>query len=123
MLEWLWRLTKHYREMTEVAALDGRALSDMGVSRDQALTLAAMPRAVIDRVQTMGHVFGHNAADLTRDRAEWVQLVETCAQCRNVPQCRGFLRQDGHPSPNGAGFCPNRELFAGKAAVLRRQTA
>lgn len=120
MLDWLRRLTKQSREMREIAALDSRDFADMGVSRDQALNLAQMPEAVIDRVQAMGHVFGHEAAELARDRAEWLQMVETCAQCHNIPQCQRFLRQDGHPAPNGAGFCPNRALFNERAGPGRQ---
>jgi len=116
MFDWLRRLARQSHDIREIAALDARAFADMGVSRDQALNLANMPEAVIERVQAMGHVFGHEAAELADNRAEWVQMVETCAQCRNIPQCQRFLRQDGHPGPNGAGFCPNRTVFAEHAA-------
>ncbi len=123
MLDWLRRLTEQSRNLRELATLDERAFADMGVSREQALNLAAMPEVVIDRVQAMGQVFGHEATALAHDRAEWVQMIETCAQCRNVPQCQRFLRQDGHPSPAGAGFCPNRELFAERSAKHQPQAA
>ena len=123
MLDWLRRLARQRRETREIAALEPRVFADMGVSRDQALNLVQMPEAVTDRVQAMGHVYGLEAAALEGDRAEWVQMVETCAQCRNIPQCHRFLRQDGHPAPNGAGFCPNREVFAGLAARPVRQAA
>lgn len=123
MLDWLRRLARQRRETREIAALEPRVFADMGVSRDQALNLVQMPEAVTDRVQAMGHVFGHAPAELTRKRAEWVQMVEACAQCHNIPQCQRFLRQDGHPGPNGAGFCPNREVFAGLAARPVRQAA
>lgn len=116
MLGWLRRLNEQSRNIKEIAALDDRAFADMGVSRDQALNLAAMPDDVADRVQAMGHVFGQGAAELTRNRAEWVQMVETCAHCNNIPQCQRFLRQNGHPAPYGAGFCPNRALFNARAA-------
>ncbi|MCC5969429.1 MAG: hypothetical protein JJU15_05730 [Pararhodobacter sp.] len=112
MFEWIRQLAKRDSDTAAVAALGARDLADMGVSRDQALTLAAMPVAVSERVRAMGRVFGVSADELARDRRDWVQMVETCAQCRSTSQCRSFMLQDGHPGPNGAGFCPNRETFA-----------
>lgn len=122
MFDWLRRLTTQSRDRTEIGALDARAFADMGVSREQALNLARMPKAVVDRVQAMGQVFGLGAAAMARDRAEWLQMVETCAQCRNKAQCRRFLRQNARRR-EGAGFCPNRALFAGQAAMAQRASA
>ena len=115
MFDWLKRLNTRRRDAADLAEFGGREFADMGVSRAQAFTLAGMPGEVIDRVQAMGNVFGLDAAELTRARAEWVEMIETCAQCSNIPQCRRFLRQDGHPGPQGAGFCPNRAVFAEQA--------
>lgn len=123
MFDWLRRLTGQNRDVIELAALDARDFADMGVSRDQALNLAAMPQAVVDRVQAMGHVFGLAPAALAQSRADWVQMVETCAQCNNVAQCTRFLRQDGHPDAPGAGFCPDRALFAEHTVSPVRQAA
>lgn len=111
MFDWMRRLAKRKSDLATVAAFGKRDLSDLGVSRDQAQTLAAMPAVVPERVRAMGAVFGLSSDDLARDRVEWVQMIETCAQCPSIPQCRQFMRQDGHPSPAGAGFCPNHALF------------
>lgn len=111
MFAWFQRLTRRGADIAAVAALDERDFQDMGVSRDQALTLAAMPAAIPERALAMGNVFGLTPDAVMHDRAEWLQIVETCAQCPNTTQCRGFLRQAGHPSPSGVGFCPNRAQF------------
>jgi len=117
MFDWIRRLARQQQDMASVAALCARDLSDMGVSRDQALALAAMPRTVPERVRAMGRIFGLSPGELERDRTDWVQMVETCVRCPSTHQCRSFMRQDGHPGPNGAGFCPNRETFEHRARV------
>lgn len=112
MLERLRRLFTQYRDLSEVAALSERELIDLGVTRDQALQLAALPDDVPGRVAAMGRIFGLSEADLSRDRAVWSEMLTVCQSCRELPRCRKLLDQGQIAAPADAGFCPNWSQFA-----------
>ncbi|KPQ07748.1 MAG: hypothetical protein HLUCCA12_04930 [Rhodobacteraceae bacterium HLUCCA12] len=117
MFEWIRRLARQDHDLATISALGERDLSDMGVSREQALNLAAMPRAIPARVQAMGRVFDLDADALQRDRAQWVNMVETCAECPHTLECRSFLSLGDFARPGAAGFCPNSAAFRGQTAA------
>ena len=112
MLERLRRLFETRRDLAEVAMLSDRELTDLGVSRDQAMQLAALPDDVPGRVAAMGRIFGLSEAELTRDRAQWTGLLTVCQSCRELRACRKLLDRADSASPADAGFCPNWTEFA-----------
>jgi hypothetical protein len=112
MLERLRRMFEHYRDLTEVSSLSDRELADLGVSRDQALQLAALPDDVPGRVAAMGRIFGISETDLTRDRAVWQELLAVCQSCRELRSCRRLMERADTAAPADAGFCPNWTQFA-----------
>jgi len=111
MLEKLHRLLTYYRNLAEVESLGDRELADLGVSRDQARALAALPDDVPGRVAAMGRIFGISEAELTAQRHIWQELLSVCHQCRELPACRALM-DTGTGTPDEAGFCPNRHEFA-----------
>lgn len=112
MIEKLQRLFRQYRDLSEVATLSERDLADLGVSRDQAMQLAALPDDVPGRVTAMGRIFGLSEAELTRDRAVWTELLAVCQSCRELKSCRRLLDRADAAAPADAGFCPNWTQFA-----------
>lgn len=112
MLDRLRKMFEQYRDLSEVAGLSDRDLADLGVSRDQARQLAALPDAVPERIAAMGRIFGLSEADLHRDRAIWQEMLAVCQNCRELRACRKLLDQAQTAVPGDAGFCPNWVQFA-----------
>lgn len=112
MLERLRQLLQRHRDLAEVAALSDHELADLGVSRDQAEQLAALPDDISGRITAMGRIFGLSESDLLRDRAVWQELLAVCHSCRELRACRRLLDHADTASPGDAGFCPNWEQFA-----------
>lgn len=111
MLDKLRAIVRRHRDLTELAALSPRELADLGLSRDEAMTLATLPDDVPGRVSAMARVFGVDEATLTQDRNTWHGLLETCATCQVLPTCARFMAHPGD-SAEAAGFCPNAGMFA-----------
>ena len=105
------RLLQRYRDLAAIAELSERDLADLGVSREQAMHLAALPKDVESRVTAMARIFGVPQEELQRDRAEWLELLEICDTCKELPACRRLLMLGDFASPEDAGFCPNRASF------------
>ena len=112
MLELLQRLVSRHRDLSEVAQLNARELADLGVTRDQAMQLAALPDDVPGRIAAMGRIFGLTEAELSRDRAVWAELLAVCHACRELKACRHLLDRADAAAPADAGFCPNWTQFA-----------
>lgn len=111
MRAFLQQLLKRYRDLSVIAELSERELADIGVSREQALHLAAMPRDVPGRITAMARIFGIAEEALQRDRAAWMEMLEVCDGCRELPACRRLLMLGDFATPEEAGFCPNRACF------------
>lgn len=117
MLDRIRRLFERVSDMKAIAALSDRDLLDLGITRDQAQHMAALPEDVPGRVTAMARIFGLTEQELLRDRSEWVELLETCHACTELAACRRLLRQPDRATPGQAEFCPNREHFAHHAQV------
>ena len=115
MFETIRRLWSRATDEDAIMALSDRELADLGLSRDQALNLVRLPDDVPGRVAAMGAIFGLSEADLTRDRAQWAELLQTCAACRETGACRRFLDLGAAADPAEAAFCPNAAAFAFEA--------
>lgn len=111
MLERIRRILDRVQDMRAIAALSDRELIDLGLSRDQAINMAALPQDVPGRVTAMARIFGISEQELLRDRNEWVELLETCHACTELAACRRLLRDPSGATPRHAAFCPNREHF------------
>lgn len=108
-------LLHRWSEIKEVSALTDRDLSDLGLSRAQVLAFVQMPSDISDRVAAMGAIFGIPEADLKRDHALWVDLLETCGPCTNRAACSSVLAKGDQSHPADCGFCLNRASFAAMA--------
>jgi hypothetical protein len=115
MFDRIKALLQRWQEVKEIEALTDRDLDDLGMSRDQIRAFAAMPRDVADRVSAMGAIFGIPAAELRRDHAQWLDLLETCGHCGDRGACAVALAQGDLTHPRDCGFCPNRAAFAALA--------
>ncbi len=115
MFERIRYLWKRAADEEAVLALSERELADLGVSRDQALALVRMPPEVPERVAAMAKIFGVTEADLAGNRADWEELLTTCAACAETRICRRFLARDER-DPANARFCPNAPHFEGLRA-------
>lgn len=111
MFERIRHLMKKYRDLSEIADLSDRELADLGVSRDQAMSLASIPEGVAGRVVAMAQVFGLSQDDLMRNRGEWADLIETCNGCTTRSECRSFMAAGRPGGPAAVDFCPNRANF------------
>lgn len=111
-------MLRKWQDAEAVAALDDRALSDLGVSRAEALTLARLPAEVPARMAAMAGLFGVEEGALQRNRAARLEATETCARCAQTTRCRRTLDRarvlEGSVDAADCGFCPN----AGRWAAL-----
>ena len=103
-------------EVQEVNALTDRELDELGVSRAQVLDFLRMPRDTTQRVTAMGAIFGIPEAELTRDHAQWVELVSVCGHCADRHACAKVLAKGDAADPAQVTFCGNREAFTDLSA-------
>jgi hypothetical protein len=104
------------RTVAEVAAMSDRDLADLGLGRDQAMTLAAAPADTVDRMERMAAIFGVDAQVLHADHEVQMALAEACCGCGDRAACGAALALDfalpGAVSADDCGFCPNARDFA-----------
>ncbi|GAB4262243.1 MAG: hypothetical protein Kow0013_07590 [Pararhodobacter sp.] len=112
IIERLRGIARRHRDLRDLSALSDLDLSDLGVSRDQAVALAALPDDVAGRVTAMGRVFGVDEAHLHANRAAWIDMLENCAHCGALPACRHFMASPDGSAAEAARFCPNAAEFA-----------
>ncbi len=105
------RLARAGRDRNAVASMSARELADLGVSREDAVALTALPDDVPGRVAAMGRVFGLNEPALTDRRDTWNELLQSCHQCRELPACARLMALPGSARPQDADFCPNAQAF------------
>ena len=111
MLTHLKTLITRWQNTREVDNLSREELADMGMTRDQVRTFTRMSPRVAQRVTAMGQVFGAPQAALTRDPAEWADLLSGCDRCADKGACGVALSRGDITQPSDAGFCPNRGTF------------
>ena len=111
MLNPLKTLFTRWQNTREVDHLSREELADMGMTRDQARTFTRMSPKVAQRVTAMGQVFGAPQSALTRDPAEWADLLSGCNRCPDKGACGHALMHGDITQPSEAGFCPNRGTF------------
>ena len=111
MLEVIRQMIDRWREEKAVAALGARDLAELGMTRDQVLTLIRMPTDTPQRVVAMGRVFGLSEGALKKDRSQWLNMVECCAECRDRGACALLLQKGTLANPRDAAFCPNHPSF------------
>lgn len=111
MFERIRALIARWQELKEVDSLSDRDLDDLGMTRDQVRAFALMPEDVQDRVTAMGRIFGISEADLKRDHAMWIELLESCGQCYDRGACGLALAQSDLTRAADCGFCRNRDNF------------
>ena len=111
MLSHLKTFITRWQNSREVDNLSREELADMGMTRDQARTFTRMSPKVAQRVSAMGQVFGAPQAALTRDPAEWADLLTSCNRCADKGACGQALARGDITQPSEAGFCPNGGSF------------
>lgn len=117
MLARLQRIFRRHEDLETVAALSDRELADIGITREQALHLVALPQDVTERVVEMARIFGVPEDELQRNRAEWVEMLQVCDTCQHLPACQHLLQVSEFATPEAAGFCPNKANFERHAST------
>lgn len=115
MFERIRQIFDRWHALEELARMSDQDLADLGVTRDQALTLATMPQDVPERLRAMAAIFGLSEDDLHRDHATWLEITETCASCGARPACKRKLEREavfeGSVLPDEVAFCPNARTY------------
>lgn len=114
MMERFFRLFRLSRDIHEIEAMGDRELADLGISRTEALQLAALPDDVPTRVSAMAKVFGIPSEALLADRRLWHELLHSCNNCTDLGACHRFMAREEPDEPVETGsltFCPNRQTF------------
>lgn len=113
----MFNLTKtqaRRRDLDEIAALDDRDLTDIGITREALEYLVEVEPAVYGRMSRMAALHGLTPADLQQDRADLTHLVQTCDHCRSKGRCESTLARVGVQAED-TGFCPNHHAYEGMA--------
>lgn len=115
MFGWTRAHWTRQQDLTEIAALSDSELADIGASRTELLKIVEMPDEVPARMAAMARVFGVDEARLTANRAEYVEDLMTCADCRAVVRCRQERARGDAADPARCTFCKNAGHFAALA--------
>lgn len=114
MMERFLRMFRLSRDMHEIEAMTDTELADLGVSRTEALSLAALPDDVPVRVGAMARIYGLEVDDLLADRRVWHELLHGCNHCTDLATCHRFMARaepEAPVDPAALAFCPNRATF------------
>ncbi|MFN0115725.1 MAG: DUF6455 family protein [Paracoccaceae bacterium] len=98
------------RAVREVAALDDRAIGELGLSRAELARVVTAPQAVTDRLRAMAARHGLGPRDLAGHNRDIAGMVESCRACASVGACRAFLAAPGAEAAR-ALFCPNHTTY------------
>ena len=115
MLDRIRALLDRWHQLKTVDSLTDRDLDDLGMTRSQIEAFVTMPADVPDRVARMAALFGIPEADLKANHADYLELLGTCAHCRDRAAC-ATLQQKPDAQPKDATFCPNAPIYADRAA-------
>ncbi|MCB1388977.1 MAG: DUF1127 domain-containing protein [Rhodobacteraceae bacterium] len=114
MMERFLRMFRLSRDLHEIEAMSDAALADLGVSRAEAIALAALPDDVPTRMTAMAKVFGLSVTDVMADRRLWQELLSSCSHCGDLATCHRFMARAEPDDPVDTrmlSFCPNRRTF------------
>lgn len=112
MLARIRALIERWQQLKTLDALTDRDLADLGMTRGQVEAFIRMPPDVPDRVARMAAIFGIPEAELKANHTEYLELLGTCAQCRDRGACALVLARGDIARPAEAGFCPNAPAYA-----------
>jgi hypothetical protein len=115
------RILHRWTDLSVTGGPTDRDLAEPGLTRGQADRLAHLPRMVPARMQAMAAIFGLTPAQLEANRADWIEIAETCAECRHKGECRSTLARGAAVQPAETGFCPNAPHYADLATGMARQ--
>lgn len=117
MLDRIFAFLDRWRQLQSVEAFTDRDLADLGLSRDQVRAFLSMPADVTDRVGHMARIFNVPDMALRASHADYLHLLETCAECRDRASCSLALSKGDITRPADAAFCPNAPVFAARSAA------
>lgn len=116
MLNQIRRFLDRLDQLKQVEALSDHDLYDLGMTRAQVTAFATMPADVPDRVTAMAAIFGIPADELKANRADYLELLGTCADCRQRSKCARLLNDANRAQPAEADFCPNAPVYAAQVS-------
>lgn len=119
MLNQIRRFLDRLDQLKQVEALSDHDLNDLGMTRAQVIAFAFMPADVPDRVTAMAAIFGIPTTALKANRADYLELLGTCADCRQRSKCARLLQDTSLASPAEAAFCPNAPLYGAQASTAQ----
>lgn len=102
-------------DLNNLATAEGPALADIGLSRAEALDLAAAPLSTHRRMVTMAQAYGLSEQDIAHEHWRNVDMARTCAHCDVRSECKAWMEGDDRRAED-AGFCPNTAQFMELAA-------
>ncbi len=115
-LDHLVRLFRNGGAQRDIAALDARALDELGLTRGGLARIATTTAAVSDRMQAMSIRHGVLPERLARHAPDLAGMVESCRSCASVGACRAYL-SDPTAGPAQAVFCPNHTTYEALCAA------
>lgn len=113
MFDWI-RNTQRDRDRKEIAALDDRDLTDIGVTREALEYLVEVDPAVYGRMTRMAARHGLTSDALQADRTGLAHLTHTCDHCTSKRRCDSALGSAMTGTADVA-FCPNHAAYEGMA--------
>jgi len=116
MLTRIRRLFGRWQQLGCAQALTDRELHDLGMTRAQIMSFVTMPAEVPDRLGRMAALFGIPEDELQSNRAEYLELLQTCACCSVSGPCARLLARGPDALTEHAGFCPNAPGLANHIA-------
>ncbi|WGV16128.1 DUF1127 domain-containing protein [Fuscovulum ytuae] len=112
MLARIRALIDRWQQLKTVDALTDRDLADLGMTRRQVEDFIRMPPDVPDRVARMAAIFGLSEAEVKANHAEYLEILGTCAHCRERGTCSLILARWEIARPAEATFCPNAGTYS-----------
>jgi len=117
MLDRIRALLDRWHQLKTIESLTDRDLDDLGMTRSQIEAFVTMPADVPGRVARMAAIFGIPEAELKANHADYLELLGTCAHCRDRAACALVLHKGEIAAPKDATFCPNAPIYAGRAHI------
>jgi hypothetical protein len=113
MLDTLRRVLARWEALSVAGGPTDRDLAELGLSRDQADRLAALPPGVPARMRGIAAIFGLPPAAIEANRADWIELAEICSGCGEGRACGAALAEPDRATPTEvAAFCPNARHYS-----------